>query len=192
MNADNLIKFENETIGEIKGFINDKTGEPWFLAGKVCDCLKLKNSSESLRKLKEKHLKFGDKIDGVTIREIVITDSLGRKNRAKIINEQLLYEMIFQSQTKKAFEFQQWVCGEVLPSLRKHGEYRMNGKLIRRSLTDTIKEEICDKTDDVNVKHFVYSNFSRLINKSLGLPHNVDRSSLMKQCLKRWQEKKIL
>lgn len=44
----------NETIGEIKGFINDKTGEPWFLAGKVCDCLKLKNSSESLRKLQEK------------------------------------------------------------------------------------------------------------------------------------------
>lgn len=26
MNADNLIKFENETIGEIKGFINDITG----------------------------------------------------------------------------------------------------------------------------------------------------------------------
>lgn len=192
MNADNLIKFENETIGEIKGFINDKTGEPWFLAGKVCDCLKLKNSSESLRKLKEKHLKFGDKIDGVTIREVVITDSLGRKNRAKIINEQLLYELIFQSQTKKAFEFQQWVCGEVLPSLRKHGEYRMNGKLIRRSLTDTIKEEICDKTDNQNVKRFAYSNFTKLVNKSLGLPSSIDRKTLDEPTLERVARKENL
>lgn len=192
MNADNLIKFENETIGEIKGFINDKTGEPWFLAGKVCDCLKLKNSSESLRKLKEKHLKFGDKIDGVTIREVVITDSLGRKNRAKIINEQLLYELIFQSQTKKAFEFQQWVCGEVLPSLRKHGEYRMNGKLIRRSLTDTIKEEICDKTDNQNVKRFAYSNFTKLVNKSLGLPASIDRKTLDEPTLERVARKENL
>lgn len=192
MNADNLIKFENETIGEIKGFINDKTGEPWFLAGKVCDCLKLKNSSESLRKLKEKHLKFGDKIDGVTIREVVITDSLGRKNRAKIINEQLLYELIFQSQTKKAFEFQQWVCGEVLPSLRKHGEYRMNGKLIRRSFTDTIKEEICDKTDNQNVKRFAYSNFTKLVNKSLGLPSSIDRKTLDEPTLERVARKENL
>lgn len=192
MNADNLIKFENETIGEIKGFINDKTGEPWFLAGKVCDCLKLKNSSESLRKLKEKHLKFGDKIDGVTIREVVITDSLGRKNRAKIINEQLLYELIFQSQTKKAFEFQQWVCGEVLPSLRKHGEYRMNGKLIRRSLTDTIKEEICDKTNNQNVKRFAYSNFTKLVNKSLGLPSSIDRKTLDEPTLERVARKENL
>lgn len=192
MNADKLIKFENETIGEIKGFIDDKTGEPWFLAGKVCDCLKLKNSRESLRKLKEKHLKFGDKIDGVTIRDVVITDSLGRKNRAKIINEQLLYELIFQSHTKKAFEFQQWVCGEVLPSLRKHGDYRMNGKLIRRSLTNTIKEEICDKTDDVNVKRFAYSNFSRLINKSLDLPHNVDRNTLSADMLEKIARKENL
>lgn len=192
MNADNLIKFENETIGEIKGFINDKTGEPWFLASKVCDCLKLKNSSESLRKLKEKHLKFGDKIDGVTIREVVITDSLGRKNRAKIINEQLLYELIFQSQTKKAFEFQQWVCGEVLPSLRKHGEYRMNGKLIRRSFTDTIKEEICDKTDNQNVKRFAYSNFTKLVNKSLGLPSSIDRKTLDEPTLERVARKENL
>lgn len=104
----------------------------------------------------------------------------------------MLYELIFQSQTKKTFEFQQWVCGEVLPSLRKHGEYRMNGKLIRRSLTDTIKEEICDKTDDENVKRFAYSNFSRLINKSLGLPHNVDRSSLDETMLEKVARKENL
>lgn len=191
MNADKLIKFENETIGEIKGFIDDKTGEPWFLAGKVCDCLKIKNSRDALKGIEERHLRFGDKIKGVGI-SYVLLKSAGGTQKTTIISEKILYELIFRSNTKKAFEFQQWVYGEVLPSLRKHGEYRMNGKLIRRSLTDTIKDEICDKTDDVNVKRFAYSNFSRLINKSLGLPHNVDRSSLDETMLEKVARKENL
>lgn len=191
MNADKLIKFENETIGEIKGFIDEKTGEPWFLAGKVCDCLKIKNSRDALKGIEERHLRFGDKIKGVGI-SYVLLKSAGGTQKTAIISEKILYELIFRSNTKKAFEFQQWVYGEVLPSLRKHGEYRMNGKLIRRSLTDTIKEEICDKTDDVNVKRFAYSNFSRLINKSLGLPHNVDRNSLDETMLEKVARKENL
>ena len=134
-----------------------------------------------MRKLKEKHLKFGDKIDGVSIREVVITDSLGRKNRAKIINEKLLYELIFQSQTQKAFVFQQWVFGEVLPSLRKHGEYRMQGKLLRRSLTDTIK----DSGENDRMHGFGYSNYSKMINKSLGLPDKVNRDELPDEVLEK-------
>lgn len=182
--TNNLIIFKNEMIGEIKGFIDEK-GEPWFLAGKVCDCLKLKNSRESIRKLKEKHLRYRDKIDGVSKRDIVITDSLGRKNKATIINERLLYELIFQSQTEKAFIFQQWVFGEVLPSLRKRGEYRMQGKLIRRSLTDTIKTEIVEKSESINEKKFAYSNFTKLVYKSLGLAHTVDRNTLSAEMLEK-------
>lgn len=122
MDTNEIITFSNDKIGEIRGFI-DNNGNPWFFAGKVCDCLKLKNSSESLRKIKEKHLRFGERIDSLTIRDTVIIDSKGRKNRSKIINESVLYELIFQSQTEKAFHFQQWVFTEVLPELRKHGSY---------------------------------------------------------------------
>ena len=192
MYANQLTIFKNDTIGEIKGFIDDKTGEPWFLAGKVCDCLKLKNSSESLRKLKEKHLRFGHKIDGVSIREVVIIDSLGRKNRAKIINETLLYELIFQSHTEKAFTFQQWVFDEVLPELRKHGEYQMQGKLIRRSLTDTIKNEVVPKMESENGKKFAYSIYTALIYKSLGLPNKIDRNNIADEILEQIARKENL
>lgn len=179
-----LISYQNKNIGEVKGFIDDK-GEPWFYASKVCDCLKLKNSSESIRKIRERHNQYGDKIDGITVREVVGLDSTGRKNRFTVINESILYELIFQSTTKKAFEFQQWVLGEVLPALRKHGEYRMEGKLIRRRLTDTIKTEIVDKSENQNEKKFCYSNFSKLINHSLGLSDKVDRNSLDDEMLER-------
>lgn len=172
MNSKNIISFTQDGIGELRGFLDDKTGEPWFFAGKVCDCLKIKNSRESIRKIREKHLQFGEKIDGVTIRDVVITDSLGRKNRATVVSESILYELIFQSRTEKAFLFQQWVFKEVLPALRKHGSYCTTRKLVRKSLTDTIKTEIADKSESPNAK-YSYANFSALINKSLGLPAKV-------------------
>lgn len=178
-----IISYQNKNIGEVKGFL-DENGEPWFYASKVCDCLKLKNSRESIRKIRERHNQYGDKIEGVTIRDILI-ETQGGKQRTTVVSESILYELIFQSHTKKAFEFQQWVLSEVLPALRKHGEYRMQGKLIRRSLTDTIKTEIIEKSDNQKVKKFSYSNFSKLINHSLGLPDRVDRDSLDDEMLEK-------
>lgn len=185
------ITYNNTEIGELRGFI-DEHGEPWFFAGKVCDCLKIKNSADAILKLKQKHLRYGDKIDGIAKREVVIKDSKGRNNKATIINENLLYELIFQSQTEKAFKFQQWVFTEVLPALRKRGEYRMNGKLIRRSLTDVIKTEICEKTESVNEKRFAYKNYTNLIYKSLGLKSPVDRDSLPEETLEKIAKKENL
>ena len=77
-------------------------------------------------------------------------------------------------------------------SLRKHGEYRMQGKLIRKNLTDTIKAEICDKTENQNIKKFAYSNYSKLINKSLGLPPKVDRNTLGDETLEKIAKKENL
>lgn len=184
------ITYNNTEIGELRGFI-DEHGEPWFFAGKVCDCLKIKNSREAVRKLKEKHLQYGDKIEGVMKRDILI-QTAGGKQKTTVINENLLYELIFQSRTEKAFKFQQWVFTEVLPALRKRGEYRMNGKLIRRSLTDVIKTEICEKAESVNEKRFAYKNYTNLIYKSLGLKPPVDRDSLPEETLEKIAKKENL
>lgn len=150
MNEKLEIIFKNATIGEIKGFI-DESGNPWFYASKVCDCLKLENSSVVISRIKEKHLKYGDKIEGVSICYPLIKTAGGRQKVA-VVNENILYEMIFMSHTEKAFKFQQWVFKEILPALRKHGEYRIQGKLLRRNLTDTIKTEICEKTENIHRK----------------------------------------
>ena len=52
----------------------------------------------------------------------------------------MLYELIFNSRKQKAVLFRAWVTGEVLPSIRKHGFYRAEGKMIRKVETDAIKE----------------------------------------------------
>lgn len=98
-----------------------------------------------------------------------------------IINEQWLYELIFASRKQTAIVFRSWVTGEVLPSLRKHGEYRMEGKLIRRSLTDTLK----DSGENKRMHGFGYSTYSRLVNKSLGLPEKIDRNNLPDEILEK-------
>ena len=49
--------------------------------------------------IKEKHLKYGDKIEGVSICYPLIKTAGGRQKVA-VVNENILYEMIFMSHTE--------------------------------------------------------------------------------------------
>lgn len=171
--------FENPTIGTIRGFIDEK-GEPWFLAGQVCRCLGIKNSSDAISRIIEEHNRYQDHLKGVGI-SYPLLQTEGGKQKVCVISEPILYELIFKSEKEKAFRFRQWIFKEVLPSLRKHGEYRMQGKLIRRSLTDTIK----DSGENERMHGHGYSNYSVMINKSLGLPNKVDRNGLEPKMLEK-------
>ena len=55
--------------------------------------------------------------------QIVVTDSIGREQMTYFVNEQNMYRVIMRSDKKEAELFQDWVCGEVLPSIRKRGLY---------------------------------------------------------------------
>lgn len=169
MKDSELITFTNENVGELRGFIKD--GEPWFLAGQVCRCLGIKDASTAVKQVEER-LKIADIKGTVSNRIPFITE--GGKQTIIVINEQCLYELIFASRKQKAIKFRTWVTGEVLPSLRKHGEYRMTGKLIRRALTDKLD----DSGESVRMHGHAFTNYSIMINKSLGLPNRVNRDEL--------------
>lgn len=51
------------------------------------------------------------------------TPSAKGNQPTKFITEANLYRLIMRSKLPTAEEFQDWVCGEVLPSIRKHGAY---------------------------------------------------------------------
>ena len=129
--------FSHPDLGEIKATI--KNGEPWFLAGDVCRVLGIKDSAKAVRDIEQKYKSAG--ISHTISSRMTIQTSAG-KREAVIINEQILYELIFNSRKQKAVLFRAWVTGEVLPSIRKHGFYRNEGKMIRRVETDAIKEFI--------------------------------------------------
>ena len=129
--------FSHPQLGEIKATI--KNGEPWFLAGDVCRVLGIKNSRDAVNEIVNKLKTAG--VKGVGTADMLI-DTAGGKQRAVIVSEQILYELIFNSRKQKAVLFRAWVTGEVLPSIRKHGFYRAEGKMIRKVETDAIKEFI--------------------------------------------------
>jgi prophage antirepressor-like protein len=171
-----LITFENQDIGEIRGFMKD--GEPWFLAGQVCRCLRIKDSNRAVANIRNHYKNAGieGKHDNTTP---LITP--GGTQQVLCIDEQFLYELIFSSKKKEAIRFKAWVTGEVLPSIRKTGQYRMAGKLIRRSLTDEIKIS----GENERMHGHGYSTYTKIINKSLGLPPKNNRDELPSEVLEK-------
>lgn len=112
------------TQNQVKIFENDKFGQirtagtsenPLFCLSDICKALELQPNKVKTR-LNERgvtsiptptHNQFGAEV----IQEMVY------------VNEQNLYKVIMRSDKPQAEPFQDWVCGEVLPSIRKNGGY---------------------------------------------------------------------
>ena len=65
--------------------------------------------------------------------------------QTKLINESGLYCLILRSKNEKAKLFQKWVTLEVLPSLRKSGEYKFQEQI--KLLTQEKQQAIEDKEE---------------------------------------------
>ena len=126
--------FQNDQFGAVRVIPRD--GEPWFVAADVCRVLEIGNSRMATERL--------DKDE----KGVSTIDTPGGRQEMTIINEPGLYDLIFCSRKPEAKAFKRWITHEVIPAIRKHGEYkqqaqrqqvRIAGITIRRSLTDAIK-----------------------------------------------------
>ena len=111
--------FKNEQFGEIR---TAGTAEsPMFCLSDVCRVLDLTNASETKKKLNQ---------GGLSLIEVGVQTSTKKDGTPSIqkmnmtfINETNLYKVIMRSDKPQAEPFQDWVCGEVLTSIRKNGGY---------------------------------------------------------------------
>lgn len=113
--------FESQQFGTIRTSIID--GEPWFVAADVCRALKISNNRDAMSRLDDDE------------KGVALTDTLGGKQSAVIVNEPGLYNLVLGSRKPEAKEFKRWVTHEVIPAIRKHGAY-MTPDTIERVLTD--------------------------------------------------------
>lgn len=104
-----LTIFSNPHFGEIR-VQQSESGEPLFCALDVAKSLLYSNPAKAVI----------DHCKGVTILE---TPTNGGVQSMKFISEFDMYRLILKSKAPKAEKFQDWVCEEVLPSIRKHGIY---------------------------------------------------------------------
>lgn len=104
--------FKNEKFGEIRVSINAQ-GEPMFCLVDVCKALEIKNPRDVKARLNEKGVANADTLTNGGIQSMTY------------ISEPNLYKCIFQSRVEKAEQFQDWVCEDVLPTIRKTGNYSL-------------------------------------------------------------------
>ena len=110
----------------------NENNEPWFVAKDVCSYFGDSDHKRSIGRLDEDETQQAD-----------VVDSMGRNQKATIVNESGLYHLLFNFQPAKARSkdggaqiaphiaerlekvnaFKRWVTHEVLPSIRKSGGY---------------------------------------------------------------------
>jgi len=100
--------YESKEVRTIK----DENGNPLFVAKDVCDILGIKNVSDALSKIPDNH----KGIDSI--------DTLGGTQKLNVVDEPGLYRLILRSDKPQAEPFMEWVTSEVLPQIRKTGNYR--------------------------------------------------------------------
>lgn len=137
--------FKHPQFGEIR--VTGTSDEPLFCLVDICKVLELNNTSMAKRKLKATGIKIFEVRSELTNKHgktIAFMDNL------TFISEQNLYRLIMRSTKPMAEPFQDWVCGEVLPSIRKHGGYILThegdtDEDIRRRAEEVLKATLKQK-----------------------------------------------
>ena len=114
--------------------ITSDEGVILFCLSDVCVTLNLTNPTVMANQIKDE---FGcPKLNLAHLK-----DTLGRDQEFTMITEPQLYFVMMRSRAKVAREFRQWICNEVLPSIRKTGGYTLAQKDKElKKLNDRVKE----------------------------------------------------
>lgn len=117
--------FTHPVFGQVRVIDDNASGELLFCANDVTNALGYSNGRDAISRHVDirdvvKHdmgVVTGKKADGTDAYQTVITT---------FINESGVYSLIFGSKQERAKEFKHWVTSEVLPSIRKTGQYSAN------------------------------------------------------------------
>ena len=107
-----ITKFSHKMFGEIRTMANEN-GDVYFVGKDVAKALGYGQPDKAI----VRHVDDDDR----TFHTVI--DSLGRRQKAFIINESGLYSLVLSSKLEQAKAFKRWVTSEVLPQIRKTGGY---------------------------------------------------------------------
>lgn len=114
--------------------ISDRDGQPWFVAQDICDVLEISNHRDAVGRLDDDE------------RASVIVDTLGGPQNVGAINESGLYKLVLRSRKQAAKRFTKWITAEVLPSIRRTGQYGRPAAPLDLSDTATLHRLLLEHT----------------------------------------------
>lgn len=130
---DETFKFEDKEIRVIGTY-----NEPLFVAKDICNILELSNITEALRNIPEKW----------KCSEILNTLKRGNQTMT-ILKEPAVYQLIMRSTKPIAKKFQEVVCEEILPSIRKTGEFKLKKMLEEKEKVIESKEKVIESKEQL-------------------------------------------
>lgn len=101
-------KYESQNIRTV--YLND---EIWFVGLDICNVLEIKNPSDAFSRLNRADLGTTEVSYGSQFRNLVI------------VNESGLYDIVLDSRKPEAKQFRRWITKDVLPAIRKTGQYQL-------------------------------------------------------------------
>lgn len=125
MNMNGIQIFRKDEFGEVR--VAGTSEEPLFCLADICRIMDIRNVSDCKSRLDQKGIVLTD------------TPTNGGLQPLIYINEKNLYKVIMRSDKPQAEPFQDWVCSEVLPSIRKTGTYSVQPSLPKTYL-EALKE----------------------------------------------------
>lgn len=114
--------FKNNQFGNVR--IVMKGQEPWFVAKDICECLAISKHRDAISRLDSDE------------RGSLKVDTLGGKQEMATVNEYGLYSLVLSSRKPEAKEFKRWITHDVIPQIRKTGQYVAD---IPRTLPDALR-----------------------------------------------------
>jgi len=87
-------------------------GQIWFVAKDVCEVLEIVNVRDAVSRLSDNQK-----------RGVGITDAIGREQKSYVISESGVYKLAFRSNKPEAERFTDWLANDVIPEIRKTGQY---------------------------------------------------------------------
>lgn len=105
--------------------------EPWFCLVDVCNVLEIKDRHQLRIRLNPRGM------------GLIPTPSKGGIQKTYYVNEPNLYRAILKSDKPEAQKFEDWICEEVLPQIRKTGVYGvpvLDAKMVKAALYDYFGE----------------------------------------------------
>ena len=137
---------------------NDK-GEVLFCLADVCKSLNLQNPTHAVDQIKKE-------FELPTLNVASFDTGYGVKEFT-MITEPQLYFVMMRSNSKVAREFRQWICNEVLPSIRKNGSFNLKKELESIKPYNTwFITEITDQCIKYGLDESAMSSFCNIVSRA--------------------------
>lgn len=177
---DKLQIFSNQEFGKVRTVI--RNNEPWFIGKDVAIAIGYSNPSDAIIV----HVDDEDKmqISFHDLQKIGLSD-FGTKG-TNLINESGMYSLIFGSQLENAKKFKHWVTSEVLPTIRKTGQYQLTefpqkassiGEIVQlgKLVKELMKDQDATPYQVAEVVMDTLNKFGLNLNNNLLLPAKLEK-----------------